>query len=66
MLHKTIDCKRSVGKTNGGMFSDNDKNGCWVLLMMMAQCSFFLKKEKQLTRLARFDVPSIAMGLHCP
>jgi hypothetical protein len=65
MLHKTIDCKRSVDKTNGGMFSEIDKNGCWVLLVMMAQCAFFLKKEKQLTRLAHFYVSSIAMGLHC-
>lgn len=54
MLHKTIDCKRSVDKTNGGMFSDNDKNGCWVLLVMMAQCALFFKEGKAIDKVGSF------------
>jgi hypothetical protein len=45
--------------------------GCLVTMIKMGGgcCWYnvrcFLNKENQLTRFSHFDVPSIAMGLHC-
>jgi hypothetical protein len=36
------------------MFSDNDKNGCWVLLVMMVQCGLFLNQGKAIDKVGSF------------
>jgi hypothetical protein len=36
------------------MFSDNDKNGCWVLLVMMVQCALFFKEGKAIAEVGSF------------
>jgi hypothetical protein len=36
------------------MFSDNDKNECWVLLVMMVQCALFFKQGKAVDKVGSF------------
>jgi len=46
--------KEVLTKKNGGMFSEIDKNGCWVLLVMMAQCALFFKEKKAIDKVGSF------------